>query len=68
MSIIVRDMEMPENCGSCPLSKSVSSSIGNSIVCSQIGRVGARFDDEYEVLNNRHPRCPLFEVKAWKDI
>lgn len=68
MSVIVRDMEMPENCGSCPLSKSVSSSIGNSIVCSQIGRVGARFDDEYEVLNNRHPRCPLFEVKAWKDI
>ena len=46
----------------------VSSSIGNSIVCSQIGKVGGRFNDEYEILNNRHPQCPLFEVKDWKNL
>ena len=68
MSVIVRDMKMPESCGDCPLSRSVSSSIGNSIVCSQIGKVGARFDDEYEILNNRHPRCPLFETKDWRKL
>ena len=68
MSIIVRDMEMPKNCGNCPLSRTVSSSIGNSIVCSQIGTVGTRFIDEYEILNNRHPQCPLFEIKDWKTL
>lgn len=68
MSVIVRDMQMPDSCGNCPLSRSVSSSIGNSIVCSQIGKVGGRFNDEYEILNNRHPQCPLFEVKDWKNL
>lgn len=68
MSVIVRDMKMPNSCGNCPLSKTVSSSIGDSIVCSQIGTVGARFIDEYDILNNRHPRCPLFEVKNWTDL
>ena len=68
MSVVVRDMQMPKSCGSCDFVKSVSSSIGTSLECPRIGMVAKRFDDKYDVLNKRHPNCPLFEVKAWEDI
>ena len=58
-SVIVKGMEMPKNCAYCPLSEYRNSSI---LDCKQIGTVGTASRDTHNVLNRRHPNCPLIEI------
>lgn len=60
--ILIKDMEMPRSCGECYLSKTRRSSLGDIIDCKYIGTVGSAFKDPYNILNTRHPKCPLVEV------
>ena len=62
--ILIRGMEMPKNCAECVCSKTRHSSLGDIIDCKRIGTVGSAFKDPYNILNNRHPDCPLFEIPA----
>ena len=59
MSVLIRGMEMPKNCAYCPLSEYRNSSI---LDCKQIGTVGTASRDTHNVLNRRHPNCPLIEI------
>lgn len=60
--ILINGMEMPKNCEECDLSKTRHSSLGDIIDCKYIGTVGSAFKDPYNILNARHPKCPLVEV------
>ena len=62
MSIIVRNMEMPKNCAYCPLSEYRNTSLGQILDCKRIGTVGTALRDTHDVLNRRHPNCPLIEL------
>lgn len=66
MSILIKikSKKMPKSCGSCWLSKIRGSSLGEILDCKFkfIGTVGAAFKDPYDILNNRHPNCPLIEL------
>lgn len=62
MSFLVRGIEMPKNCEECDLSKTRHSSLGDIIDCKYIGTVGSAFKDPYNILNDRHPKCPLVEI------
>ena len=62
MSVIVKGMKMPKNCGSCWLSKMRGSSLGGILDCKIIGTVGAAVEDPYDILNKRHQNCPLTEL------
>ena len=53
---------MPKNCEECDLSKTRHSSLGDIIDCKYIGTVGSMLKDPYNILNARHPDCPLVEV------
>lgn len=59
MSVIVKGMEMPDSCGACKLSVQVSMSLGAVMRCRLVGVVGTSFSDPHDVLNKRHPNCPL---------
>ena len=59
MSVLIKGMEMPKNCAYCPLSEYRNSSI---LDCKQIGTVGTASRDTHNVLNRRHPNCPLIEI------
>ena len=61
MSVIVKGMEMPKNCGSCWISRMRGSSLGGILDCKILGTVGTAMDDPHDILNNRHPDCPLVE-------
>lgn len=67
MSVIVKGMEMPQNCNECDLSKRRHSSMGDIIDCKRIGTVGSAFNDPYMILINRHPNCPLAEISLNKE-
>lgn len=62
IGIIVRGMNMPQNCDECDLSKRRHSLIGDIIDCKRIGTVGSMLNDPYMILINRHPNCPLIEI------
>ena len=62
MSVIVKGMEMPQNCAYCPLSGYRNTSLGQILDCKRIGTVGTAVRDTYDVLNRRHPNCPLIEL------
>ena len=62
MTVIVKGMKMPKNCDSCWLSWMRGSSLGGILDCKAIGTVGTSFEDKYDVLNKRHPECPLVEL------
>lgn len=62
MSILIKGMKMPKNCDSCWLSRMRGSSLGGILDCKIIGTVGAAMDDPHDILNNRHPDCPLIEL------
>lgn len=62
MSILIKGMKMPKSCGSCWLSKMRDSSLGGILDCKIIGTVGSSFEDKYDILNNRHPNCPIVEI------
>ena len=62
--ILIRGMEMPKNCEECDLSKTRHSSLGDIIDCKYIGTVGSAFKDPYNILNARHPKCPLVEIET----
>lgn len=68
MVIYLPNMEMPKNCEECDLSKTRHSSLGDIIDCKYIGTVGAKFKDTNNILNNRHPDCPLIEVPPHGDL
>ena len=58
MSVIVRDMKMPKNCLECEIRQYDEGEDDyvcpfSGVVCLSIGR---------------QANCPLFEVKAWKDV
>ena len=63
MSVIVKGMEMPQNCNECDLSRRRHSSMGDIIDCKRIGTVGSAFNDPYMILIVRHPNCPLAKIK-----
>jgi hypothetical protein len=62
MSVIVKGMEMPKNCAYCPLSEYRNTSLGQILDCKRIGTVGTALRDTHDVLNRRHPNCPLIEL------
>lgn len=62
MSILIQGMEMPKNCAYCPLSEYRNSSLGQILDCKRIGTVGTALRDTHDVLNRRHPNCPLIEL------
>ena len=62
MSILIKDMEMPKNCAYCPLSGYRNTSLGQILDCKRIGTVGTAVRDTHDVLNRRHPNCPLIDI------
>ena len=65
MSVIVRDMKMPENCRECPL-EGYHSDIGQTYCTANLKVLATAFKPiAYE---GRHKECPLFELKEWKDL
>ena len=62
MSVIVKGMEMPKNCAYCPLSEYRNTSLGQILDCKRIGTVGSAVKGTRDVLNHRHPNCPLVEI------
>lgn len=62
MGVYVKGMKMPKNCGSCWLSRMRGSSLGGILDCKIFGTVGTAMDDPYDILNKRHPDCPLIEL------
>lgn len=62
MSILVKGMKMPKDCDSCWLSRMRGSSLGGILDCKILGTIGAAMDDPHDILNNRHPDCPLIEL------
>ena len=61
MSVLVKGMEMPKNCAYCPLSEYRNSSLGQILDCKRIGTVGSAVRGTHDVLNHRHPNCPLVD-------
>lgn len=59
MSVLVNGMKMPESCGACKLSVQSSMSLGAVMRCCLVGVVGISYADPYDVLNKRHPNCPI---------
>ena len=59
MSVLVKGMKMPECCGICKLSVQVSMSLGAVMRCRLLGVVWTSAVDPHDVLNKRHPNCPL---------
>ena len=57
MSIVVRGMEMPKNCWHCPLQY-------DYLYCSV--RHCIKITEKNE--DKRDKKCPLFELKSWKDL
>ena len=56
MSVLIKGMEMPKNCGDCP--------IGDALCCSLMPKVPASWK-EYTIAvrtNRRHSDCPLVPV------
>ena len=62
MSVIVKGMDMPKNCAYCPLSEYRNTSLGQILDCKRIGTVGSAVRGTHDVLNHRHPNCPLAEI------
>jgi hypothetical protein len=67
-SLIIKDIEMPQNCAECDLSIRRISSMGDIIDCKRIGTVGSAFNDPHMILINRHPNCPLVEIPPHGDL
>lgn len=53
MSILIKGMEMPQSCASCPLSE-------EEFVQCKITR--KRFLKAVDAMSRRHPYCPLVEI------
>ena len=64
MSIVVRGMEMPDNCEDCAIQYDYMDCpvCGDGWYSSNNQKRG--FNPETE----RLPECPLFELKDWKDL
>ena len=61
MSVIVRGMEMPENCAICPLHKRFNDPTKRR----WCGHNGKTLHHPYR---GKPKWCPLFELKDWKDL
>ena len=59
MSVIVKGMDMPESCGSCDISAKISMPSGVILRCRSGKIVRTPINDPHDVLNRRHPDCPL---------
>lgn len=68
MSVIVKGMEMPKNCAYCQLSEYRNTSLGQILDCKRIGTVGTALRDTHDVLNRRHPNCPLIELPFAEEL
>ena len=62
MGIYLPNMEMPKNCAYCPFSEYMNTSLGQILDCKRIGTVGSAVRGTHDVLNHRHPNCPLVEI------
>ena len=65
MSVVVRGIDMPENCRECPF-EGYHSDIGQTycMACSKVLATAFKpisFD-------GRPNWCPLFEIKDWRDV
>lgn len=64
MSVIVRDMEMPENCLKCPMQFGGMCYVQPAWVDD--ARVAPTPGEA--VIQGRPDWCPLFETKDWRDV
>ena len=61
MSVIIRDVPMPQNCMECPCCQFVLTGYIINYKC------GAMKKDVDINAPGRHEDCPLFEVKDWRE-
>ena len=64
VSVIVRDMQMPENCLECPMRSGGICTVKPSWVANA---VVARSPGE-AVIKGKPEWCPLFETKDWREV
>lgn len=64
MSVVVRGMEMPENCIKCPMQFGGMCYVQPTWVDE--ARVAPTVDDAWK--QGRPKWCPLFEVKDWRKL
>lgn len=65
-NIIVRGMEMPENCAQCDAEWEDENPFGETeTYCCPFIYKG--YTDDFRN-QRRHKDCPLFEVKDWREI
>ena len=62
MSVVVRDMKMPENCGECPFLRTILFGYQCSVTLITFDAISQ------EVWEGRDKNCPLFELKDWRDV
>lgn len=61
MSVIIKNMTLPNSCLECKFTKERGSSLGLIVDCILgCGTVIAAFSDRHYV-NDRYPNCPLLE-------
>ena len=61
MSVVIRGMEMPENCSECPCLRHDSMDGKHAYQCNVTLGIRTHID--------RKPKwCPLFEIKKWEDV
>ena len=66
MSVIVKGMKMPENCGECPICRHDSM---DGVQMEQCNLTLDTFDSNDSVRwVRRADNCPLFEVKDWREV
>ena len=65
MSVVIRGMEMPENCRECPF-EGYHVDIGQTYCMACLKVLATAFKPI--AFEGRHKDCPLFELKDWRDI
>lgn len=68
MSVIVRGIEMPENCNKCPMEslELYDSRVGFADGFYKCAVLNQSVEDV--MYHSRLSKCPLFELKDWKDL
>ena len=68
MSIIVRDIPMPETCNKCPVEGFEFFDSRNGFANGYFKCNALNKNVEDVMYHGRLPDCPLFELKDWKDL
>ena len=63
MSVVVRGMEMPKRCYTCPMNVSVHNKPYEW--CCNLTGDDVTYTEEFV---KRPSWCPLFEIKDWRDV